>query len=189
MSPNLRLNGRSIAREAMQVTLLDRQGFKCRYMLNSSKSTQCTALACTPFLCLDELHSWGSCQSQLWQLPPAPPLPVLMGTEQKQGVGGEGVSNSPNQQADCFALEPSTTYQAVEQPSSVKSTCKQVLPIFRQFTLVASLLYECKLKQRPPQHECKQMSEAAGARFLINLHLSEVRRSELEIVLASANWL
>ena len=87
-----------------------------------------TALACTPFLCLDELHSWGSCQSQLWQLPPAPPLPVLMGTEQKLGWGGEGVSNSPNQQADCFALEPSTTYQAVEQPSSVKSTCKQVLP-------------------------------------------------------------
>ena len=42
------------------------------------------------FLCLDELHSWGSCQSQLWQLPPAPPLPVLMGTEQKQGWGGRG---------------------------------------------------------------------------------------------------
>ena len=40
MSPNLKLNGRSIAREAMQVTLLDRQDFKCRYILNSSKSTQ-----------------------------------------------------------------------------------------------------------------------------------------------------
>ena len=44
-----------------------------------------------------------------------------------KGWGG-GVSNSPSQQAECFPLEPSTTYQAVEQPSSVKSTCKQVLP-------------------------------------------------------------
>ena len=56
------------------------------------------------FLSLDELHSWGSCQSWLWQLPPAPPLPVLMGTEQEQGVGGEGFQTHQASRLNAFLL-------------------------------------------------------------------------------------
>ena len=81
------------------------------------------------------MHSsfyWPGCAAQLGQLPePAATSTTTAsahGHRTKQGVGGEGVSNSPILQADCFALGSSTMYQAVEQRSSVKSTCKQVLP-------------------------------------------------------------